>query len=231
MDRHSQAREFGAIFAFAFHAFLLEVKQYWRNRSDALKALGLSLQIILLFALLYGPAAEQLGPLASGACLLAVILAINFNAEQFLAEEARSGALEQWLFYSVSPYFLALAKIVAFWLASVAPLLLILPLFTLLLAGSSAEMWLLIQALLLISPTLCCLAALAAALSLSLSNRVFFIQLIAMPLSIPLLIFALQIINDPSNISFYLLTLASILLLALALAPALLLAILRATLR
>ena len=230
MDRHSQARQHGAAYLLTLRVFQLEIKQYWRKRGDTLKALGLNIQIILLFALLYGPAPERLSELALGAFLLAIIFAINLNSEQFLHDEARSGALEQWLFYSLSPYFLVLAKIVAFWVVSTLPLLLMLPLFYLLLYAPSEQIWLWLRVLLLLSPTLVCLAALASALSLGLKARAFFIQLIALPLSVPVLIMALQIITDPTNALFYSLILAAFVLLALALSPLLILAILRATL-
>ena len=208
----------------------MEIRQYWRRRGDTFKALGLSLQIILLFALLYGPSAAKLSELALGAFLLAAILSINLNSEQFLSAEARSGALEQWLFYSISPYFLLLAKIIAFWVVSALPLLVMLPLFYLLLYAPSEQIWSWLRVLLLLSPTLVCLAALSAALSLGLRSRAFLIQLIAMPLSIPALIMALQSIAEPASAYFYSLILAALLLVTLALTPLLIMLVLRATL-
>ena len=208
----------------------MEIRQYWRRRGDTFKALGLSLQIILLFALLYGPSADRLSELALGAFLLAAVFSINLNSEQFLSAEAGSGALEQWLFYSISPYFLLLAKIIAFWVVSALPLLLMLPLFYLLLSAPSEQIWSWLRVLLLLSPVLVCLAALSAALSLGLRSRAFLIQLIAMPLSIPALIMALQSIVEPASAYFYSLILAALLLVTLALTPLLIMLVLRATL-
>ena len=186
----------------------------------------------MLFVLLYGPEPVQLQPLATGAVLLALVFALNLNAEQFLAAETRSGALEQWLFYSLSPYFLLLAKLLAFCLVSCLPLLLALPVFALLLAVE-LEIALVNMAwtLALVGPTLSGIAALAAGLCLSLQNRAFLVQLIALPLSVPLIILATQALADSAGLAFYLPLLAAALLLVLALVPLLLLAILRAGLQ
>ena len=105
---------------------------------------------------------------------------------------------------------IALAKIVAHWIVSGAPLIVITPIIALSFHLPSEALQVLMLALLLATPTLSVLAALGAALTVSVRGGGAIIGLLVLPLTSPVLIFGarvtdLAIHSEPTQGPLYLL--------------------------
>jgi heme exporter protein B len=142
--------------------------------------------------------------------------------ERLFASDYEDGTLEQMLMSSQSLTIIVFAKIVAHWLLTGLPLVLIAPLVGLQYHLSDSAVAMMMWALLLGTPILSLLGAIGAALTLGLRGGGILISLLILPLYIPVLIYGAGAISASSmqGESFaYLLLLAAFLILSLVFTP------------
>lgn len=105
-----------------------------RQRADILNPLWFFLIVITLFPLGIGPEPKLLARIAPGIIWVAALLAAMLSLERLFRDDFGDGSLEQIMLMPHSLGLLALAKVIAHWLLTGLPLLLISPLLAILLS-------------------------------------------------------------------------------------------------
>ncbi len=160
-----------------------------RRRADVLTTLVFFVMVTSLFPLGVGPEPEMLRKMASGVVWVAALLASMLSLPRMFSADYLDGTLEQMLLAPQSLTALVLGKIVAHWMLSGLPLVLIAPVLGLQFDMSAQALGMLVLALLLGTPILSMVGAIGAALTLGLRGGGVLVSLLVLPLCIPVLIF------------------------------------------
>ena len=145
--------------------------------------------VVTLFPLGIGPEPGTLRTLGPGVLWVAALLASLLALPRLFAADFADGTLEQ---IALSPYplpALVSGKILAHWLATGAPLVVLSPLLSLQFGLHGDETTVLAVGLLLGTPTLSLLGAIGAALTLGVRAGGALLALLILPLYVPVLIF------------------------------------------
>ncbi|MBF0470107.1 MAG: heme exporter protein CcmB [Gammaproteobacteria bacterium] len=160
-----------------------------RNRSDLISNLFFFIIVVSLFPLGIGPELETLRLIAPGVVWVAALLASMLALERIFASDFDDGSLEQLLLTPQPLPLLVVGKILAHWLVTGVPLVMISPILGIQYDLSSDVLWILVVTLLLGTPALSLIGAIGAALTLGLRGGGVLNALLVMPLTIPVLIF------------------------------------------
>lgn len=160
-----------------------------RNKSDAANTLFFFAVVVSLFPLGIGPDAALLRAVAPGVVWVAALLASMLALARLFAADHADGTLEQLVLVPHPLGVLVAGKIFAHWLVSGFPLVLIAPLLGLQFGLEGDAVVMLVVSLLLGTPALSLLGAVAAALTLGLRASGVLVALIVLPLCVPVLIF------------------------------------------
>ncbi len=179
--------------------------------------------VISLFPLGVGPEPGLLRALAPGVLWVAALLASMLSLGRLFASDHADGTLEQMV---LSPHPLAAAiilpKILAHWLTSGLPLILLSPVLAVQLQLPAAAMPTLAIALLLGTPVLSLIGSVGAALTLGLRGGGVLVSLLVLPLYTPVLIFGAGAVTASAaglNTEAYLSLLGAFLILTLGFVP------------
>lgn len=176
-----------------FRAFHIIVRRdlllAMRNRSDILTTLFFFIIAISLFPLGVGPELDTLREIAPGVFWVAALLASMLALERLFAIDFADGTLEQLLLTPQPTTILVLAKVLAHWLITGVPLVLLSPLLGLQYDLSIEAIQIMMLTLLLGTPSLSLIGAIGAALTLGLRGGGVLVSLLVLPLYIPVLIF------------------------------------------
>ncbi|TVQ71628.1 MAG: heme exporter protein CcmB [Chromatiaceae bacterium] len=193
-----------------------------RRRQDALVVLGFFVVVVSLFPLGVGPDPQLLRSMAPGVLWVSALLATMLSLERLFADDFRDGSLEQLLLTPQPLPLLVLMKILAHWLVTGLPLVLISPLLGMQLNLDGTEIAVLMMALLLGTPILSLVGAIGAGLTLGLRGGGVLISLLILPLYVPALIMgagAVDAVMYGSSPDAHLSLLAALLIFTLLLAP------------
>ncbi len=167
----------------------------WRAPGDSLNVVLFFVLTVVLFPLGIGPEVETLQRISVGVVWVMALLACLLSLDRLFRDDAEDGSLDLLALSPVALEFLVLSKILAHWLVSAVPLIVISPV----LAGSlnmPAEAFpVLIVSLLLGTPTLSLIGAVGAALTLGARRAGVLIGLLVLPLYIPVLIFGVAAVD------------------------------------
>ncbi|WP_421260945.1 heme exporter protein CcmB [Aeromonas jandaei] len=166
-----------------------------RQRSDILNPLWFFLIVITLFPLGIGPEPKLLARIAPGIIWVAALLAAMLSLERLFRDDFSDGSLEQMMLMPHPLGLLALAKVVAHWLLTGLPLLLISPLIAILLSLDMQSYLAVVATLALGTPVLSLIGAIGVALTVGLRKGGVLLSLLILPLYIPVLIFATSAID------------------------------------
>lgn len=209
-----------------FHAFFALLKRdlllAFRHRGELANPLLFFLMIVTLYPLGVSPEVDLLRKIAPGVIWIAALLAALFSLESLFRSDFEDGALEQMLLSHQPLSLLVLGKVLAHWLVSGLPMLLMAPLLGLLLAMPGQAIAALVLTLALGTPLLSLVGAIGVALTVGLRRGGVLLTLLVMPLYIPVLIFATNAVTAAAAglpIAGQIYFLASLLVLALTLAP------------
>ncbi len=194
----------------------------FRHRGELANPLLFFLMIVTLFPLGVSPEVVLLRKIAPGVIWIAALLAALFSLESLFRSDFEDGALEQMLLSPQPLSVLVLAKVLAHWLVSGLPMLLMAPLLGLLLAMPDPAIAALELTLAIGTPLLSLIGAIGVALTVGLRRGGVLLTLLIMPLYIPVLIFATNAVTAAAAgmpIAGQIYFLASLLVLALTLAP------------
>lgn len=193
-----------------------------RNRSDILTTLFFFIIAISLFPLGVGPELDTLREIAPGVFWVAALLASMLALERLFAIDFADGTLEQLLLTPQPTSILVLAKVLAHWLITGVPLVLLSPLLGLQYDLSTEAIQVMMLTLLLGTPSLSLIGAIGAALTLGLRGGGVLVSLLVLPLYIPVLIFgagAVEATVSGLGGAGHISMLGAILLLSLVMAP------------
>ncbi|MFA5826460.1 MAG: heme exporter protein CcmB [Gallionellaceae bacterium] len=193
-----------------------------RRRADVLTTLVFFVMVVSLFPLGVGPELDMLRKMAPGVVWVAALLASMLSLGRMFSADYLDGTLEQMLLAPQSLSMLVLGKILAHWMLSGLPLVLMAPVLGLQFDMSPQALWVLILVLLLGTPILSMIGAIGAALTLGLRGGGVLVSLLVLPLCIPVLIFgtgAVEAVSTGMTIVPHVALLGALLLLALVFTP------------
>ncbi len=193
-----------------------------RRRADVLTTLIFFVMVVSLFPLGVGPELDLLRQMAPGVVWVAALLASMLSLGRMFSADYLDGTLEQMMLVPQSLSMLVLGKILAHWMVSGLPLVLMAPVLGLQFDMSAEALWVLILGLLLGTPILSMIGAVGAALTLGLRGGGVLVSLLVLPLCIPVLIFgagAVEAVASGMNVASHLSLLGALLLLALVFTP------------
>jgi heme exporter protein B len=160
--------------------------------------------------------------MAAGVLWVAALLASMLSLPRMFSADYLDGTLEQMMLAPQSLTMMVLGKIIAHWMLSGLPLVLIAPVLGLQFDMSVQALWVLMFALLLGTPVLSMIGAIGAALTLGLRGGGVLVSLLVLPLCIPVLIFgagAVEAVNSGMDAVSNLSLLGAFLLFALVFTP------------
>jgi heme exporter protein B len=161
----------------------------WRRRSDVFTALFFFVIVTALFPLGVGPEPALLRTMAPGILWVAALLAAMLSLHRMFAPDHADGTLEQMLLSPEPLELLVAGKILAHWLVSGLPLVLLAPLLALQFDLAPDAIGVLAAGLLLGTPVLSLFGAIGGALTLGLRGGGVLVALLVLPLYVPVLIF------------------------------------------
>jgi heme exporter protein B len=207
----------------AFHTIVArDLLLAMRRRSDVLTTLFFFVIVVSLFPLGIGPELDTLRLIAPGVFWVAALLASMLALEKLFFVDYQDGALEQMLLAPQPLFLLVLGKVLAHWLVTGVPLVLLSPLLGLQYDLSGDTILTMMITLLLGTPALSLIGAIGAALTLGLRGGGVLVSLLVLPLYIPVLIFGAGAVEaEASGLggAGHLSMLGAILLLAMLAAP------------
>ncbi|CAH0540759.1 heme exporter protein CcmB [Vibrio marisflavi] len=170
----------------------------FRRQADILNPLWFFIIVITLFPLGIGPEPNLLARIAPGIVWVAALLASLLSLERLFRDDFQDGSLEQMMLTPVPVPIIAIAKVLAHWILTGLPLLIISPLLSILLS-LDFNTWLAVVLTLLIgTPTLSFIGAIGVALTVGLQKGGVLLSLLVLPLYVPVLIFATSAIEAGS---------------------------------
>jgi heme exporter protein B len=193
-----------------------------RRRGDLAATLFFFVMVASLFPMGVGPEPQMLRIMAPGIVWVAALLASTLSLNRLFASDYADGTLEQMLLSPEPLSLLVIGKMLAHWLISGLPLVLISPLIALQFDQPTESYGPMLLALLLGTPLLSLVGGIGAALTLGIRGSGVLTTLLVLPLYVPVLIFGSSAISSSASgmdISGQLSVLGALLLLALATTP------------
>lgn len=162
----------------------------WRRRGDIAMPVLYALIVTTLFPFALGPENALLQRIAGGVVLVTVLLAMLLALDGMFRSDIEDGSLEQ-LVLAPQPLALMLGmKILAHWLTTALPLIVIAPMLASMLQLPASAMPILLLALVLATPMLSLLGAVLVALTAGTRRSGMLLALMLLPLCVPVVIFA-----------------------------------------
>lgn len=170
----------------------------FRRQADILNPLWFFIIVITLFPLSIGPEPNLLARIAPGIIWVAALLAVLLSMERLFRDDFQDGSLEQMMLLPVPLPLVVISKVIAHWLLTGLPLILISPLLAVLLSLDMQTWFTVVLTLLVGTPTLSFIGAIGVALTVGLQKGGVLLSLLILPLFIPVLIFATSAIDAAS---------------------------------
>lgn len=184
--------------------------------------LGFFVLAVLLFPFGVGPEPDLLGRIAAGIIWVAALLAAVVSLDRLFAADHADGSLDLMALSSSPLEVAVLAKVAAHWVTTGLPLTLISPVLAVFVDLDPAAIPILTLGLLIGTPALSLMGAIAAALTLGARRPGILVSLLVLPLYLPTLIFgtgAVESVLAAEGARAHLLLLGAVTLFALPLAP------------
>ncbi|MDF1781281.1 MAG: heme exporter protein CcmB [Alcanivoracaceae bacterium] len=200
-----------------------EVVLAWRRPAEIINPLFFFVMVVAMFPLGVSPKADLLSVIAPGVVWVAALLAVLLSVEGLFRNDFEAGALEQMLVAPTNLYVPCLAKIIAHWLLTGLPLVLVAPLLGYMLHLPEQASMTLFLGLLLGTPTLTAIGAIGVSLTVGVRSGGILLALLILPLYVPVLVFGAGAAAYAANgapVEGLLAILAAMLLASLTLAPA-----------
>jgi heme exporter protein B len=170
----------------------------FRRQADIFNPLWFFIIVITLFPLSIGPEPNLLARISAGIVWVAALLSALLSLERLFKDDFQDGSLEQMMLMPIPLQLVVMAKIIAHWLLTGLPLIVISPLLAILLSLDSNTWIAVVLTLLVGTPTLSFIGAIGVALTVGLQKGGVLLSLLVLPLYIPILIFATSAIDAAS---------------------------------
>ncbi len=199
-----------------------DLRLAWRSPGDSANIVFFFVLAVILFPFGVGPAAEILERIAVGVVWVMALLACLLSLDRLFRDEFEDGNLDLLALSPVPLEFLVLGKVLAHWLTSGVPLLIVSPILGSLLHMPAEALGVLMLSLLIGTPTLSLIGAIGAGLTLGARRGGVLIALLILPLYIPVLVFGVAAVDAAAqglSAQPHLLLLGGLLALFLPVAP------------
>ncbi|EKD71707.1 MAG: Heme exporter protein CcmB [uncultured bacterium] len=205
-----------------WYVFRIEMLLLLRRSQEWLYPITFFLIVITLFPLAFTPDPIFLQKYLAGCVWIAALLASLLAIENIFYTDLEDGHLEQLLLSQPSLTSLMISKLIAQWIMTELPMILLTPIIGLLFHLSFVSTFTLMLALLLGTPILTLIGCFSVALTLGLRQQGVLLGLLMLPLVTPVLIFGVMISQQAQaglNVSGPIAFLAGLCVLAITLLP------------
>jgi heme exporter protein B len=166
-----------------------ELLRHWRCRQDLVNPLVFFILAVSLFPLAVSPEGKLLAQLAGGVIWVSALLATMMSLESLYRSDFDDGTLELLILQSKAPYAVVLSKILAHWLTTGLPLVLISPILAIMMQLPVSAIPAMTLGLLIGTPVLSLIGSVGMGLTVGLRQSGVLLSLLILPLYIPILIF------------------------------------------
>ncbi len=166
-----------------------------RHRAELMNPVLFFVLVVVLFPLGIGAEASILARIAPGIIWIAALLSALLSLDRIFRTDMEDGSLEQMLISAQPMSLLILAKVIAHWMITGLPVVLVGPLLALFLGLSMDGIETLFFTLLLGTPILSAIGSVGVALTVGLRRGGVILSLLVLPLYVPVLIFASQAVD------------------------------------
>jgi len=194
----------------------------FRRRAEMFNPLLFFIIVVTLFPLGVGAQPQLLQTIAPGIIWVSALLAAMLSLDGLFRSDFDDGSLEQILLSPHPTSILILGKIIAHWLVTGLPLILVAPLLAEFLGMNTGALFILLKTLILGTPVLSLVGSIGVALTVGLRRGGMILSLLVLPLYVPVLIFASNAVEMASSglpVDAQINILLAMLCLALVLAP------------
>lgn len=164
-----------------------------RDLRSSCNAVLFFLMIIIVLPLTIPANSPALTVLSPGIIWIAVVFAVFLSVERLFSQDYDDGVIEQWLVSSVPITVIVLAKLFVHWFVIVSALLLLSPFVATLLKLDWYTIFIVDLSVIFATPTIVCLCGLAESLAAGLKQKTLLMALIVIPLNIPILILCSEV--------------------------------------
>lgn len=161
----------------------------YRNLGQVLHPVVFFTIVVSLFPLSVTPLPETLSLIAPGVIWVAALLATLLSLDSLYRTDYEDGSIEQLVLAPCSKVIVVFAKVLAHWLSSGVPLIIISPLLGVLMHLNGEGIKVTMLSLLIGTPVLSLLGAIGMGLTVSLGRSGMLLSILVLPLYIPVLIF------------------------------------------
>ncbi|MDC0190023.1 heme exporter protein CcmB [Rhodospirillales bacterium] len=172
-----------------------DLRLAFRQGSDSVMVIVFFIVVVVLFPLSIGPEQKILARISAGVIWVAALLAAMLSMDRLFAADYEDGSLDLLVISPHPTEILVLAKVLAHWLTTGLPLIIVSPLLGVFLYLQADGFWVMIMSLLLGTPILSLIGAIGAALTLGARRSGVLISLLILPLFIPVLIFGVSAVD------------------------------------
>ena len=194
-----------------------------RRKTEVLTTLFFFIIVISLFPLGIGSDKQLLIKIAPGVVWVAALLASMLALERLFAADYDDGTLEQMLLIPQPVFVLVSGKVLAHWLLTGLPLVLVTPLIGLQYQLPDQAVTTMMISLLLGTPVLSLIGAIGAALTLGVRGGGILLSLLILPLYIPVLIYGSGAVEASmlfgAPVEAYLMLMSAFAIIAIVFAP------------
>ncbi|MDO8844492.1 MAG: heme exporter protein CcmB [Methylicorpusculum sp.] len=194
----------------------------YRHRAELINPLAFFVLVVTLFPLGVGADIALLKRIAPGVIWVAALLASLLTMDSLFRSDFEDGSLELMVMSPHPLSVLVLGKVTAHWLLSGAPLSLVAPLLAMMFNMDAEAIKILLLTLLLGTPVLSLIGAIAVALTVGLRKGGVLLAILVLPLYVPVLIFASNAVDAAMAgfpVSGQLYMMSAMLFLAITLTP------------
>jgi len=193
-----------------------------RQGADSVMVVTFFILTVVLFPFGIGPETNLLERVSAGVLMVTALLAAMLSLDRLFQADYEDGSLELLVLTPAPLELVVAAKMLAHWLTTGLPLLVVAPVLAVLLHLPADGFVPLLLAMALATPTLSLIGGIGAALVLGARRGGVLLSLLVLPLYIPVLIFSVGAIDAAAQgleSTPHLLILGGILVVALVLAP------------
>ncbi len=170
-----------------------------RNRAEYVMPLLFFIMVITMFPLALGVLPNLLSRIAPGIIWVAALLSAMLSLDSIFRSDFEDGSLEQIMLSAHPAAALVLAKVVAHWLVTGLPLLLVAPVLAEMLGMPVEAQSTLLLTILIGTPILSLIGAVGVALTVGLRKGGIILSLLVLPLYVPVLIFSASAVDAAAS--------------------------------
>lgn len=202
-----------------------ELSIYFRNLNNIFLPLIFFFLIISIFPLVLGPEKKLFDKIIPGIIWITTILTTILTSNNFFKDDFNNGVIEIYLTSDSSIELILFLKIVSSWIFTCLPIIIFIPLVSILFNISFDSALVILATLIIGTPVLISIGIFGSALTMGLSKNNILIPVIIIPFYIPVLVFsasAIEAVSIGLSYEMQIYTLLALLLLILPIMPYLL---------